>query len=124
MLNLQPLSNSSRKEIPFGRPWIDQTDRQAVMDVLNGHILTHGPKCKEFEERFVNFIGGGYAVSASSCMGCLHLSAIYLGLKPGDEVIVPAQTHVATVNAIELVGATPIFVDCELESGNIDINLI
>lgn len=124
MLNLKEVTQDERKEIPFGRPWIDDTDRQAVMDVLNGHILTHGPKCKEFEEKFVAFTGGGYAVSTSSCMASLHLAAINLGLKPGDEVIVPAQTHVATVHAVELVGATPVFVDCELESGNINIDLI
>ena len=116
--------HKSLHDIPFGRPWIDDTDRQAVMDVLNGYILTHGPKCKEFEASFSHFIGGGYAVSTSSCMASLHLSAIYFGLKPGDEVIVPAQTHVATVHAVELMGATPVFVDCELETGNIDISKI
>lgn len=110
------------QEIPFGRPWIDDMDRQAVMDVLNGHVLTHGPKCKEFEQKFSEFIGGGYAVSTSSCMASLHLSAIYFELKPGDEVIVPSQTHVATVHAVELMGAKPVFVDCELQTGNIDIN--
>jgi len=109
------------REIPFGRPWIDEADKQAVLEVLNGHVLTHGPKCKEFETKFSNFVGGGTAVSTSSCMASLHLAALHIGLKPGDEVIVPAQTHVATVHAIELVGATPVFVDCELRTGNIDI---
>lgn len=112
------------QEIPFGRPWIDDMDRQAVMDVLNGHVLTHGPKCKEFEQKFSEFIGDGYAVTTSSCMASLHLSAIHFGLKPGDEVIVPSQTHVATVHAVELMGAKPVFVDCELQTGNIDINQI
>lgn len=126
MLDIDVKEKKSIKqhEIPFGRPWIDDLDRQAVMEVLNGHVLTHGPKCKEFEQKFSNFVGGGYAVSTSSCMASLHLSAIYFDLKPGDEVIVPAQTHVATVHAIELMGATPIFVDCELQTGNIDINQI
>jgi perosamine synthetase len=124
MIDLKEKQLTTQEEIPFGRPWIDDVDRQAVMDVLNGHILTHGPKCKEFESKFAAFVGGGYAVSTSSCMASLHLSAIYLGLKPGDEVLVPAQTHVATVHAVELLGATPIFVDCELETGNIDIKQI
>jgi len=115
---------SANKEIPFGRPWIDNADRQAVLDVLNGHVLTHGPKCKEFETKFQQFVGGGYAVSTSSCMASLHLCSIYFNLQIGDEVIVPAQTHVATVHAIELVGATPVFIDCELKTGNIDINQI
>lgn len=111
-----------QREIPFGRPWIDEIDKEAVLEVLNGHILTHGPKCKEFEEKFVQFTKGGYAITTSSCMASLHLAAIYFGLRPGDEVIVPAQTHVATVHAVELMGARPIFVDCELETGNINLN--
>lgn len=112
------------KEIPFGRPWIDEIDKKAVMEVLEGHILTHGPKCLAFEEKFVRFMKGGHAVSTSSCMASLHLSSIHFGLRPGDEVLVPAQTHVATVHAIEIVGAKPVFLDCELSTGNIDINLI
>ena len=124
MLNAQKKDGAEPKEIPFGRPMIEEDDRQAVMDVLNGHILTHGPKCKEFEKVFAEFVKGGYSVSTSSCMASLHLSAIYLGLKAGDEVIVPAQTHVATVHAVELTGATPVFVDCDLATGNIAIDKI
>lgn len=112
------------KEIPFGRPWIDATDRQAVLDVLNGHVLTHGPKCKQFEQKFQEFVRGGFAVTTSSCMASLHLCSLHFGFQPGDEIIVPAQTHVATVHAVELVGATPVFVDCELATGNIDISQI
>ena len=110
-----------KKEIPFGRPWIDEIDKKAVMDVLNGHILTHGPKCLEFENKFISFMQGGYAVTTSSCMASLHLASIYFHFQPGDEIIVPAQTHVATVHAIELVGAKPIFLDCDIKTGNIDI---
>lgn len=121
MLASKSIQNN-RKEIPFGRPWIDEDDRQAVLEVLNGHILTHGPKCKEFEEKFSSFVQGGYAVTTSSCMASLHLSSIYFDIRPGDEVIVPAQTHVATVHAIDIMGATPIFVDCELQTGNIELD--
>lgn len=112
------------KDIPFGRPWIDVCERQEIMDVLDGHILTHGPRGKIFEEKFQNFIGGGHAVTTSSCMASLHLGSLYCGLKPGDEVIVPAQTHIATIHAVEIMGATPIFVDSELSTGNIDISKI
>lgn len=112
------------KEIPFGRPWIDDIDKKSVMDVLNGHVLTHGPKCKEFEQLFSQFIGEGFSVSTSSCMASLHLCAMHFGLTKGDEVIVPSQTHVATVHAVELLGARPVFVDCELVTGNIDIDKI
>jgi dTDP-4-amino-4,6-dideoxygalactose transaminase len=113
------------RSIPFARPWIDETDRQAVLDVLNGHILTHGPKCHEFEERFATFMGDdAHCVSMSSCMAALHMAYFYYRIGPGDEVIVPAQTHTATVHAVDLVGATPVFVDCEPETGNIDPNQI
>lgn len=112
------------RNIPFGRPWIEDTDRDAVMDVLKGHILTHGPKCVEFERGFEDMQGGGHAVTTSSCMASLHLASIYFEFGEGDEIIAPAQTHVATVHAIELVGAKPVFVDCEIETGNIDVTKI
>jgi len=112
------------REIPFGRPWITDEDRARVMEVLNGHILTHGPNCKAFEQEFAQHMGTGHAVSTSSCWASLHLAMINLGLGTGDEVLVPAQTHVATVHSVEFVGAKPVFVDCELQSGNIDIDQI
>ena len=115
---------NSVNQIPFGRPLITDEDKQAVMDVLNGHILTHGPQGKGFEEDFVNFAGGGFAVALSSCTAALHLAYFQMGIGPGDEVIVPAQTHNATAHAVELVGAKPVFVDCDPFTGNIDTSLI
>ena len=115
---------TENREIPFGRPWVTDEDRARVMEVLNGHILTHGPNCKAFEEEFAASMGDGHAVSTSSCWASLHLSMINLGLGAGDEVLVPAQTHVATVHAVEFVGATPVFVDCELNTGNVNIDLM
>jgi len=112
---------TATQTIPFGRPWITDQDRQAVMEVLQGHILTHGPQCKAFEEEFASLMGdGGHCVSMSSCMAALHMAYFYMGLGQGDEVIVPAMTHSATAHAVELVGARPVFVDCELATGNID----
>ena len=63
-------------------------------------------------------MGSGYATSTSSCMASLHLAWLDLGVGPGDEVIVPAMTHAATVHAVALCGATPVFVDCEAGTGN------
>ena len=94
------------------------------MDVLRGHMLVHGPRAKEFEADFAAYTGAEYAVSASSCTAALHLCYFYLGLGPGDEVIVPAQTHTATAHAVELCGAKPVFVDAERATGNIDIDQI
>lgn len=107
------------RTVPFARPWITDEDRAAVQRVLEGHILTHGPECKAFEADFVAFMGGGHAVTVSSCMAALHLACLHFGFGPGDEVIVPSETHVATVHAVEWVGATPIFVDPEPATGNL-----
>ena len=112
------------RTIPFGKPIIGDEERNAVSRVLNGSILTHGPLVKEFEAVFAGYTGAQYAIAVSSCTAALHLAYLYLGLGPGDEVIVPAETHVATAHAVELVGARPVFVDAEKDTGNIDIDQI
>lgn len=110
--------------VHFGSPIIGEEEKKAVMRVLESKILVHGPKTKEFETSFASFTGADYAVSVSSCTAALHLSYFYLGLGAQDEVIVPAQTHVATSHAVELCGAKPVFVDAEKNTGNIDIEQI
>jgi dTDP-4-amino-4,6-dideoxygalactose transaminase len=116
---------TNRREVPFGRPWFSQRERDAVMHVLEGHILTHGPEGKAFETEFRNFVGDdAHCLSVSSCMAALHLAYIHFRVGPGDEVIVPAQTHVATAHAVEWTGATPVFVDCERETGNLTAQAI
>ncbi|MFC1590337.1 DegT/DnrJ/EryC1/StrS family aminotransferase [Candidatus Omnitrophota bacterium] len=112
------------KSIPFGRPIIGEEERRAVQEVLKGPILVHGPKAKEFEAAFSAFVGGGNAVSVSSCTAALHLSYFNQKIGQNDEVIVPAQTHTATAHAVELCGGKPVFVDAEEETGNIDIGQI
>lgn len=110
------------RTIPFGKPIIGDEEKNAVLEVLNGPILVHGPKAKEFEAAFAAFAHAPHAVSVSSCTAALHLGYFYLGLGPGDEVIVPAQTHAATAHAVELCGAKPVFVDAERMTGNIDLD--
>lgn len=108
------------RSIPFGRPWITDDDRNAVMSVLEGHILTHGPQCSDFESEFAAWVGpDAHCVTVSSGMAALHLAYLHFGIGPGDEVIVPAMTHIATVHAVEWVGAKPVFVDCDPQTGNI-----
>lgn len=113
-----------RVSIPFGRPMLGEEEKNAVLDVLSGHVLVHGPRAGDFEDAFAQFVGGGHAISVSSCTAGLHLFHFALGLKQGDEVIVPAQTHTATAHAVALTGATPVFVDSEPLTGNMDIDLI
>lgn len=107
-------------EIPFGRPWITDDERNAVLEVLDGPILTHGPQSKSFEEEFSVFVGdGAHCVSVACATAALHLAYLCFGVGPGDEVIVPAMTHAATAHAVEIVGAKPVFVDCEPATGNL-----
>jgi perosamine synthetase len=115
----------AERSIPFGRPWITEDERNAVMEVLAGDVLTHGPQAHAFEKEFAAFLGiEATAISLSSGMAALHLAYWQLGIGPGDEVLVAAQTHVATAHAVEAVGATPVFIDCEPNTGNIDPTLI
>jgi dTDP-4-amino-4,6-dideoxygalactose transaminase len=114
---------TAKTKIPFACPWITDEDRQKVVEVLHRDVLTHGPEGKAFEEEFGQFLGGqACCVSVSSGMAALHLAYFDMGLKPGDEVLVPAQTHVATVHAVELMGAKPVFVDADPRTGNIDVH--
>ncbi len=103
---------------------IDHQEKDAVMNVMNGSILVHGPIATQFENKFASFTNAPHAVSVSSCTAGMHLIYFALGYGPGDEVIVPAQTHIATAHAVELTGAKPIFVDAEQNTGNIDIEAI
>lgn len=99
-------------------------EKRAVAEVLDGPMLVHGPRAKAFEAAFAEYSGGGYAVSVSSGTAALHLIYLAKELVPGDEVIVPAQTHVATAHAVEYCGARPVFVDTEGATGNIDVDQI
>jgi perosamine synthetase len=110
----------SMDPIPFGKPMIDASEIDAVTNVLSGPQLVHGPVTKAFEEGFADRAGATHAISVSSCTAGLHLSLFVNGIGPGDEVIVPAMTHVATAHAVEFCGAKPVFVDVEADTGNID----
>jgi dTDP-4-amino-4,6-dideoxygalactose transaminase len=103
---------------------IGAEERAAVAAVLDGPILVHGPRATDFEQAFAELTGAPNAVCVSSCTAGMHLVYFTLGYGPGDEVIVPAQTHIATAHAVELTGARPVFVDAEGDTGNIDISRI
>jgi len=111
-------------KIPFGKPIVSSKEFRAVLDVLKSGKYVHGRKTEEFEELFRKFVKSRYAITVSSCTAGMHLFYFAIGLSKGDEVILPAQTHVATAHAVELLGAKPVFVDCELETGNIDVKQI
>jgi len=112
------------RKIAFGKPMIGEEEKKAVHEVLEGPILVHGPREKAFEKGFADYTGATYAVAVSSCTAGLHLSCFDLGIGPGDEVIVPAQTHTATAHAVEFTGAKPVFVDADTKTGNMDVDQI
>jgi perosamine synthetase len=117
-------TKAATRPIPFGRPMLGEEERGAAATVLEGTILTHGPRVQAFEADFAAFTGAPHAVATATCMAALHLAYLALELGPGDEVIVPAQTHVATAHAVELVGARPVFCDCDGRTGNMDLDLL
>ena len=111
-------------KFPFGKPILDNKEYSTVTRVLKSNILVHGSVSKRFENSFKEYTNSKEAISVSSCTAGMHLTYFSLGIKKGDVVIVPAQTHISTAHAVELTGAKPVFVDCILETGNIDISKI
>lgn len=97
--------------IPYAKPWLDDDDIAAVLEVLRSDWLTTGPKVPAFEQAVAAFVGAKEAVAVSSGTAALHAAVAALGLGPGDEVIAPALTFVATTNAVVFQGATPVFAD-------------
>lgn len=112
------------KKIEFYKHSISQKDIDNVVKVLNSLFLTTGETVKEFEEKFSQYLGCKYTVGVTSCTAALHLSLLAYGVGSGDEVITTPMTFIATANSIIHAGATPVFVDVEPETGNINANLI
>ncbi len=111
-------------EIPFHKPYITNDEIEEVVDTLKKGWLTMGPKTIEFEEKFKNFVNSKYAVSLNSCTAALHLALGAIGIKPGDEVIIPAITFTATAEVICYFDAKPVIVDVEPETFTIDVKEI
>jgi perosamine synthetase len=105
--------------IPITKPFFGPEELRAVQEPLESGWVVQGPFVQEFEKRFSAFTRAPHAAAASSCTTALHLAVAALGLRPGDDVIVPAFTWVATPNVVEYMGARPIFADVSLETFNI-----
>ena len=89
------MKKTSEAHIPYGRQWVNEDDIAAVVAILRGDWLTTGPTVAEFERRLATAVGTREAVAVSSGTAALHAAMFALGIKPGDEVIVPAITFVA-----------------------------
>jgi UDP-4-amino-4,6-dideoxy-N-acetyl-beta-L-altrosamine transaminase len=107
------------KIIPYGRQSIDDDDIKAVVEVLKSDLITQGPKIAEFERALAEYCGTAYAVIFSSGTAALHAAYFSVVTGPGDEIITSPLTFVATVNAGLYLGAKPVFVDVEKNTGNI-----
>src|SRR5438270_8833139 len=110
------------RRIPVAGPWITQREIDYVTDaVAHDWYESAGASARRFEEAFATYLGVRYAVSLPSCTSAIHLALAAIGVGPGDEVIVPECTWIATAAPIRYVGATPIFVDIDPRSWCIDV---
>lgn len=112
--------NKRKPFIVFGSPAIEQAEIDEVVDSLKSGWLGTGPKVAQLENDFKVYKGAEHAAAVNSCTAALHLSLKSIGFESGDEVITPAMTFCATVNAIIHSGATPVLADIETGTMNID----
>ena len=111
-----------RKPIPYGRQSINDDDVKAVMETLKSDYLTQGPKIKEFEDKFAQYVGAEYAVAVNNATSALHLATTALCVKPGDKVIVTPMTFAASANCVRYCGGEVTFCDIDADTYLMDIN--
>lgn len=112
------------KAVPFYRHDLGKPELDAIANVFAGAILTTGDYVADFESAFAEYMNAKFAIGVTSCTGALHISLLGLGIGPGDEVITTPMTFIASATAIIESGATPVFVDVEEDTGNIDATKI
>jgi dTDP-4-amino-4,6-dideoxygalactose transaminase len=114
----------SERKIPVMIPMLGEEEAQAAAEAVRSGWVAQGPRVAKFEQEFATLVGAGHGVAVSSCTTGLHLALVLLGAGPGDEVIVPSLSFIATANAVRYVGATPVFADVELATGNLTVETI
>jgi dTDP-4-amino-4,6-dideoxygalactose transaminase len=110
--------------IPVMRPWLGEQEARAAADAVCSGWVAQGPRVAEFESQFAAHVGAAHGVAVSSCTTALHLALHLLGVGPGDEVVVPSFSFVATANCAHYVGASPVFADVEPEDGNVSVRTV
>src|SRR5258708_14842916 len=115
------MTTASTHEIPFARPDVDDAEVRAVAEVIATGWVSQGPRVARFEDLFAARVGAAHAVATTSCTTALHLALLLADVGPGDEVICPSYTFIATANVVLYVGATPIFAEIEPTTWNIDL---
>ena len=106
--------------ISLSKPVISEEEKQAVMRVLDSGMIAQGPEVAAFEDEFSLFMEGHHCIAVNSGTSALHLGLLASGIESGDEVIIPSFTFAATANAVALCGATPVFVDIDIETFTMD----
>jgi dTDP-4-amino-4,6-dideoxygalactose transaminase len=106
--------------IAIAKPYTSHEEAQAAYDTILTGWITQGPRVAEFEQKFAAYTGAAHAVAVSNCTTALHLAMIVSGIGPGDEVICPSMSYIATANAIKYTGATPVFAEVDPVTYNID----
>jgi perosamine synthetase len=110
--------------IPVMVPMLGEEEAQAAADAIRSGWVAQGPRVARFEQEFAGLVGAGHGVAVSSCTTALHLALVLLDLGPGDEVVVPSLSFIATANVVRYVGATPVFADVDLATGNLTTETI
>jgi perosamine synthetase len=111
----------SERRIPVMIPMLGEEEAQAAADAVRSGWVAQGPRVAEFEQAFSTAVGAQFGIAVSSCTTALHLALLVNDIGPGDEVIVPSLSFIATANAVRYVGATPVFADVELATGNVTV---
>ena len=110
--------------IPVARPLLDEREAEAARRVILSGWVSQGPEVAAFEREFAEAVGARHACAVSSCTTALHLALAACGVSSGDEVVTVSHSFIATSNAIRYCGATPVFVDIQRETYNIDPSLV
>ena len=106
--------------LPHSRPTLGPEERQAALDVLAGEHLAEGPVCRQLEQALAGAMGVRHGAVTSSGMAALHLAMLALGVRPGDQVILPTYVCEALLDAVLYCQAQPVIVDVDAQTGNID----
>ncbi|REK10866.1 MAG: DegT/DnrJ/EryC1/StrS family aminotransferase [Planctomycetota bacterium] len=114
-------SDKPTTSVPFFRPALGDEEIDEVVACLRSGWLTSGPRVKQFESDFATAVGAQHALAVSSCTAALHLAVDALGLTAGQAVLVPTMTFAATAEVVRYLGATPVLVDCDPSTQNMDL---
>ena len=115
---------TDQRKIPVMIPMLGEEEALAAADAVRSGWVAQGPRVARFEQEFAATVGAGHGVAVSSCTTGLHLALVLLEVGPGDEVIVPSLSFIATANAVRYVGATPVFADVDLATGNLTVETV